>query len=490
MQQLSPQDSQFLYMESEENHIHITSVSIFDPSTVPGGKGVRFKDILAHVESRLHMSPLCRRRLVRVPLELDFPYWVDDDRFDLEYHIRHGRLPAPGDWRQLCIHLARYHSRPLDMSRPLWGMYVIEGLDEVAGIPPGSYAIATKIHHAAVDGASIVKFYRALLDIDENGTPAIPLDSQPVSTHPKPGLVEMAGRAIWNTVRSPVGMTDAIMRSAPTLYRAAQNALRSQGEGSGTPVPDTRFNCFVTSHKMFDATTFKLDALRAVRKAVPGSTINDVVLCICGGALRKYLQHHGELPDDSLVAWVPINARPADEDEPDGAGNHITSMTTRIFTDIENPIERLRHIRNSTRRSKEAKAGVSARLMTDLSQHVPAATQVLAGRLVLRAGMASRACNLFISNVPGPQVPMYMNGAKQIGMYGLAPLAPGMGLFIGTPSYNGEISFNVTSVRETMPDISFFVTCLEESLEALQRAAKPKPKKTTRKKRSSGAKSA
>ena len=155
MDQLSAQDAQFLYMESRQNHIHVTAVAVFDPSTVPGGDIVRFKDILTHIEKRLHMSPLFRRRLVRVPMELDFPYWVNDEYFDLEYHVEHSRLPRPGDWRQFCIQLSRFHARPLDLSRPLWEMLVIEGLDHIDEFPEGCYAIATKLHHAAVDGAQV-----------------------------------------------------------------------------------------------------------------------------------------------------------------------------------------------------------------------------------------------------------------------------------------------------------------------------------------------
>jgi len=473
MDQLSPQDAQFLYMESEDNHIQVTAVGIFDPTTVPGGEVVRFKDILAHIEKRLHMSPLFKRRLDRVPLELDFPYWVDDEHFDLEYHVQHSRLPEPGDWRQLCIQLSRFHARPLDKSRPLWEMLVIEGLDHVDGLPEDCYAVATKLHHAAVDGASIINFYRGLVDIDNTGTPAVPLDSVPASHSHAPGMLDMAGRAVYNAIRSPIGMTDAVMRSAPALYRWAQQALTSQRESSD-PVPDTRFNCNASPHKMFDATIFELDALKKARMAVPGSTINDVVLCICGGALRKYLQRHKELPPESLVAWVPINARRGVDKESDGPGNQITSMTTRIFTNVANPVERLRRIHKSTQKSKEAKSGISARLMTDLSQHVPAATLVTAGRLVLRAGMAANVCNLLISNVPGPQVPLFMNGAQQVATYGIAPLVDGMGLFIATPSYNGKITFNVTSTRETMPDIHFFIECIEASLAALTKATKKK----------------
>ncbi len=482
MDQLNPQDAQFLYFESDDNLTHLTTISIFDQSTVPDGDVVRFRDILEHIESRLHMSPLFKRRLVHVPLELDFPYWVDDDDFDLEYHVRHGRLPAPGDWRQFCIQMARYHSRSLDMSKPLWEMFVVEGLDNVDWLPEGSYAIATKIHHAAVDGKAIMDFFGALADIDNKGTPAVPLNMTKLRRSPEPGYLEMAVRAAWHSVRSPIGMTDAVMRSMPSVYRAAQEALSSRKE-SRHAVPETRFNGTVAPQKMFDARAFPLADFKAIRELVPEATINDVVLSICGGGLRRYLEHHDELPDESLVAWVPINARSGTGADPDSPGNNISSMTVPLFTDVEDEVERLTAIRAATKKSKEAKAGVSARLMTDLSKHVPAATQVLAGRLVLRAGMASRMCNLFISNVPGPQVPLYMNGAQQVGAYGLAPLVNGMGLFIATPSYNGEMTFNVTSTREILPDIDFFVDCLEASLNELRAAVKPVKKKRVRKKK-------
>ena len=480
MDQLSGQDAQFLYLESDDNLTHITSISIFDQTTVPGKKVVRFKDILQHVSSRLHMNTVFRRRLVRVPLELDFPYWVDDKHFDLEHHVRHERLPKPGDWRQFCIQMARYHSRALDMSRPLWEMYVVEGLDNIDGLPKGSYAIATKIHHAAADGAALAEFFGAMADIDNKGTPAVPLNSAKLTRSPMPSLLDMGVRAAWHTVRSPIGVIDAVMRSAPSLYQVAQDALSLRKEEKYR-VPETRFNGCVSSTKMFDGTVVSLSDFKAIRLLVPGSTINDVILAVCGGGLRKYLQHHGELPDDSLVAWVPINARGRAGSGSDDPGNHVTAMTTLIYTDIEDPIERLRQVMAATQKSKAAKAGVSARVMTDLSKHVPAATQVLASRLVLRMGMTARVCNLFISNVPGPQLPLYMNGALQVGHFGMAPLVNGMGLFIATPSYNGKVSFNVTSTREVLPDIHFFVACLKESMAELTAATKPK--KATKKKR-------
>jgi WS/DGAT/MGAT family acyltransferase len=470
MQQLSAQDAQFLYMESDDNLTHVTAVYIYDPSTAAGGK-VRFKDIIRHVESRLDASPVFTRRLVHVPFELDYPYWADDEFFDIEFHMRHGRLPEPGDWRQFCILMARYHSRPIAMQRPPWEMYVVEGLDNIEGFPPGSYAIAIKVHHAAVDGASAMKFFGSLCDIDAEGTPAFEADATTFERAPKPTLVEMLGRAIINNATSPVRMFDTVLRSAPTLYQAYQNKIRPDDDSAG--VPHTRFNVTVSAHKMFDATVFDLADFKTIRQAVDGATINDVVLAVCSGGLRRYLLHHGELPDRSLVAWVPINARPRTgaSADPGNGGNRITAMTTRIFTDIEDRLARLRKIVKTTRRSKEAKAGLSARLMTDLTQHVPAATQVLAGRLVLRAGMAPMVCNLFISNVPGPQTTLYMNGAKILHSYAMAPLTNGMGLFIATPSYDGQISFSVTSTREILPDVDFFMDCLRGALDDLLESA-------------------
>ena len=464
MQQLSAQDAQFLYMESDDNLTHVTAVYTYDPSSAPDGK-VRFKDIIQHVESRLDASPIFTRRLVHVPFELDYPYWADDEHFDIEFHIRHGRLPDPGDWRQFCIHMARYHSRPMAMRRPPWEMFVVEGLDKVEGMPPGSYAIATKIHHAAVDGASAMKFFGSLCDVDALGTPLFPAETREPAR--KPTIAEMLTRAVINNATSPVRMVETVVRNAPTLYQAVQNKMRPDDDGAG--VPNTRFNVPVSPHKMFEAAVFELADFKRIRQAADGATINDVVLTVCGGGLRKYLQHHDELPDRSLVAWVPINARPRKNTsaDPGQGGNRITAMTTRIYTDIGDPLARLRQVGRTTRKSKEAKSGLSARLMTDLTQHVPAATQLLAGRLVLRAGMAPKLCNLFISNVPGPQTTLYMNGAKILHSYAMAPLANGMGLFIATPSYNGQISFSVTSTREILPDIDFFMKCLRNAQQEL-----------------------
>lgn len=480
LQQLKAQDAAFLYMETQDNLTHVTGFGIYDPSTAPGGH-VRFKDIIDHVRSRLHTSPIFKRRLVHVPFELDYPYWADDPNFDLEYHIRHAGLPQPGDWRQLCIHMARYHSRPLDMNRPPWEMYILEGLDNVEGVPSGSFAIVTKIHHVAVDGASAMRFFSALSDIDANGTPAIDIDSIETPACEEPGFPRIFGRAVVNNVTSPVRMANTVMRSSPMIVDMVRRAIADDDEDK-QGVPDTRFNVNVSAHKMYDGTQFSLADFKEIRQLVPGATINDVVLGVCSGGLRRYLKAHDELPEESLVAWVPINAR-ASKSGGEASGNNITAMTAAIHTDIADPVARLRAIKETTQETKEAKSGVSARLMTDISQHVPSATQVLAARLVTRVGTGPRVCNLFVSNVPGPQVPMYVAGAMQVGNYGMAPLNNGMGLFIATPSYNGNMTFGVTSTREIMPDIAFFVACLKEAFDELLKAArdvKPASRKKAR----------
>jgi len=467
MQQLSAQDAQFLYIETGNNLTHVMGVNVYDPSTAPGAK-VRFKDIIEQVESRFETSPVFKRRLMRLPYDFDHPYWVEDEFFDVEHHMFHGRLPEPGDWRQFCIHLSRHFSRPMDMNRPLWDMYVIEGLDRIKGIPKGSYAIATRVHHAAIDGASAMHFFSALSDRDAKGTPAIDLD--PVAEDPgrAPSTVTVLSRAVVSNVQSPVKMASTLLRFSPAIFDTIKKTLASDGS-MGKKVPLTRFNQAVSPHKMFEATIFDLEDMKRIKNSVEGATINDVVLAICAGGLRIYLEHHGELPDDPLVAIAPINARRSRRDA-DAPGNNISAMSVGLPTNVADPLERLQVVRNTTQQTKAAKAGISARLMTDLTKHVPAATMAGVARLIAGGRFTSKLCNLFISNVPGPQQALYMNGAKLLHTFGMAPLADGMGLFIATPSYNGEMTFSIISAREIMPDIEFFRECLDASFDELLEA--------------------
>ncbi|MBJ7500928.1 MAG: wax ester/triacylglycerol synthase family O-acyltransferase [Sphingopyxis sp.] len=470
LKQLSAQDAQFLYTQTANNLTHIMGVYIYDPSTAPGGF-VRFKDIIRHVESRVDTSPLFKRRLHRLPFDMDHPYWVEDEHFDIEAHMSHARLPEPGDWRQFCIAVARWFSKPMDMNRPLWDIYIIEGLDRIPGIPKGSFAMLHRVHHAAVDGASGAHAFIAMSDIDAKGTPAI-AEPPPVEELGKaPSSTEAVSRAWSASMQSPVKFMNALMKMSPAIISSARKSISEGGMTAG--VPETRFNVAVGPHKMFDATTVALADVSEIRKKVPGATVNDVVLTTVGGALRKYLQKHKELPKESLVAVAPINLR-GKGGKASTPGNQVSAMSVPIRTDIAGPLERLAAIRDYTVEAKEAKAGVSARIMTDLSQHIPGATMAAVARLVTSERFAVRGTNLFISNVPGAQVPLYLAGAQLVQQHGMAPLANNMGLFVATPSYNGRIAFSIIGERSIMPDIAFFRECIDESFADLMAAA-PKP---------------
>jgi len=274
-------------------------------------------------------------------------------------------------------------------------------------------------------------------------------------------------------MQSPVKFMNALMKMSPAIVASARKSIAEGGMTAG--VPETRFNVPVGPHKMFDATTVALADVAEIRKKVPGATVNDVVLTTVGGALRKYLQKHKELPKESLVAVAPVNLRGKGR-KASTPGNQVSAMSVPVRTDIADPLERLAAVRDYTVEAKEAKAGVSARIMTDLSQHIPGATMAAVARLVTSERFAVRGTNLFISNVPGAQVPLYLAGAKLVQQHGMAPLANNMGLFVATPSYNGRIAFSIISERAIMPDIAFFRECIDESFADLMAAA-PKPEK-------------
>ena len=480
MRQLSAQDASFLYLESQGAHLHLTALYIYDQATSPGGI-VRHKDILKYVESRLHTSPIFRQKLVSLPLNVDYPYWVDDDKFDLEFHIRHIALPEPRDWRQLCILVARIHSRPLDLSRPPWQMHLVDGLDNIKGIPKGAFAIIAKYHHAAIDGVTGSEIVSGLHSMTPEHDPNP--EPEPWEPEPQPSWMGLMARAVVNNIREPFQLAKA---TAATLPAISQSLLKGElpDINLADTVPDTRFNRPVSPQRVVEGVTFKLKQLGDIRKAVPGATVNDVVLAICGGALRRYLEDKEELPDDSLIAMAPINTRKPDE--VDVAGNVLATMSVPIYTDIADPLARLRAVREATAGAKETEHAISARQMTDLTRHIPSATMALAGRLVTGLGLGHRAmrlCNCTVTNVPGVQQPLYLNGAKLIKSTGFAPVIDGMGLTISAISYNGEIIFSFTGCREITPDPEKLSACTIASFNSLKKAAAGKIAKKKKKTR-------
>ena len=473
MHQLSGLDATFLYAEMNNSPMHIAPLLIYDPSTT-GTEVVRFKDILNTFASRLHRSPVFKRKLAMVPLNLDQPYWVEDDNFDLEFHVRHIALPKPGDWRQLSILVARLHARPLDRSRPLWEAYIIEGLDNVEGLPKGCFAMFLKIHHAAIDGASGVEIISALHDLGPNPPP--PRQEAAPVLDPGPGRVEMLWRAYKVNMWAPFRLARLLTEGIPAWRRVHEGVKAKKFRTLGDK-ERTRFNAAVSPHRVAGAADFDLGLIRKMKDAVPGATVNDVILSIVGGSLRNYLLDKGELPEGSLVAGAPVNVRKSDDAA--AAGNQVSMMVIALRTDIAGARERLQAVHEGAVGSKAYHEAVGARLMTDMTQSLPAELAALGVRAALGSGLMAGMKPIFntiVTNVPGPQVPLYMGGAQVVRSYGLGPCIDNMGLFHAVTSYNGQIAVSFQACREMMPDPGFYEQCLYAAYSALQAEVLGKPK--------------
>jgi len=467
MQQLSALDAMFLYQELDNAPMHIATLSIYDPSTTPD-QFVRFKDILKTFEDRLHLSPLFRRKAVHVPLELDYPYWIEDPNFDLEYHVRHIALPKPGDWRQLCIQVARLHARPLDLGRPLWEATVIEGLDNIKGLPEGSYAILTKIHHAAIDAVSGAEITAVLHDTEPGAEPRKP--EHPWVPEREPTAAELLARTGVSNIRAPFRSMRVLSDSVSSIARI-RAGLRSSEIKTLNRKPKTRFNAAVSPHRVFDGVTIDLKDANAIRKKVDGATVNDVILTGIAGGLRRYLEKYTEVPHGSIIAGAPINVQ-----DPEGKdGDIINQMDVPIRTDIADPIERLKAVHKEVSDVGAYSNAVDAKTLADVTQSSAAAMAARGSRVAVANGFLHRfnpPFNCIITNVPGPQVPLYMGGAKLVRSYHLSPITEGMGLTHPVFSYCGEIFIAFQSDREMMPDPGFYAECLAESFDELKKAAK------------------
>jgi diacylglycerol O-acyltransferase / wax synthase len=463
MRQLSATDSFFLTSERRQTPNHIGMLQIYEPSGAPGGQA-RFTEMLADLEGRLHLARAFREKVVSARLGLDFPYWIDDPDFDLEYHVRHLALPKPGNWGQLCAQAARLHSRRLDRCRPLWEMTVIEGLDDVPGTPPGSYAIYFKIHHAAIDGVAGAELLTATHASSRVAPVAAPLELwQPEVT---PTGLALLARAGANNVRRPV----RAVRSAIPALPSPRGVLRAITSPPGlpslsNPVPTTRFNGAVSEHRTMDARSYALADLKKIKNAIPGATVNDVALAVVGGALRGYLDSHGELPDASLVAAVPISTRmPGD----DAGGNRISIMMSPLGTDIADPAERVAAIAEATRRRKERANAVRARALADAAQVIPGGLVGVAMRR-LAPLVASRRplANVVVTNVPGPPEPLYGFGSRMLACFGMGPIMDGLGVIHLVGSYAGAFTFSFTACREMVPDPACYGERIDAAMDEL-----------------------
>jgi WS/DGAT/MGAT family acyltransferase len=463
-------DASFVALETRTSPMHIGSILIYNPVTAPGGF-VRFKDILRFIESRMQLSRTVRQRLVRVPFDLDYPYWIEDPDFDLEYHVRHLALPKPGDWRQLCIQAARIFARPLDLNRPPWEFTVIEGLDNVPGVAKGSYAMVTKVHHAAIDGLSGIDLMEALHTLTADTPP--PADHDPWQPEPVPSPASLVARSWLNAVANPVRQLEVAAKAVPGLARAVRGLATKDFALHGEMIaPRTRFNQVISPNRVIEGRSVPLAEIKAIRQAVPGAKVNDVFLAIIGGAMRRYLAAKDELPDKTLTAMAPISVR--GKDEKGDMGNQVAAMIAPLGTHLADPVARLAYVFSQTTNSKAMSDALGARNMTEMSKVSPALFLALAAQAYTRLGLANRVALPFttvVTNVPGPPVPIYSAGARLESMMGLLCLTDGLGLGHVVQSYVDEATIAFTACRNIVPDPEFYAECIEASFQDLRSAA-------------------
>ncbi len=473
MRQLSGSDNVFLRLERGNQHMHVAGLGIYDPSTAPEGK-VRFKDVLRFFQSRLDALPVFRRRLVSVPFDVDRPYWIEDPEIDVEFHVRHVALPQPGDWRQLCIQVARIHSRPLDRSKPLWEAYVIEGLDHIDGLPRGSFALYLKLHHCAVDGEAGTEILKAIHSLTAEDFS----ESIPEATRYRdrvPSALELYSRALAHNV----GRVPQFARlSTETLTRLASLGAGSAGDfarllqDAGIPnaaqvaqalrkPPATRFAGKVSAHRVVEVVGLPLSGFKAIRARLPEATINDLFMTTVGGALRRYLDSKGELPAQSLTCMLPMSFRGADKSA--DVGNQFGMAIVPLHTEIHDPIDRLNAIRRGAAKAK-ATAGLLGRdIAARLFEVLPAAVSELVTRRLVLPQMS-----IVVSNVRGPDVPLFMAGARLVNFAPVSIAIDGLGLNVTGFSYNGTLWLCAVACRDMMPDPAFFADCLRDSFAELQ----------------------
>jgi diacylglycerol O-acyltransferase len=473
MRQLSGLDSVFLNLETNAVPMHIGGLTVLDPGSA---KDFGFDAVRRLIESRLHLLPMFRRRLVESPLNLDLPYWIEDPEFDIEHHVRHRALPRPGDDAQLADFICDVMSTRLDRSMPLWRAYYVEGLSG------GRVALLTKIHHACVDGVSGAELLSVLLDLTpvprEVAPPETPWEPDPI-----PSPIELATSTARSLVARPREALRLLRETVPFLFSAGRAALahrRARAEAGDEPAPEDRevgaaprmrFNTTITARRSFGFRSLPLADFKLVKNAF-GTSVNDVVLCICAGALRRWLQDKHELPDASMVAAVPVSVRT--EAEKGTQGNKVTMARTALHTEIEDPVERLRCLSRRMDKVKKSFRATPARRMMDWVNVPSPVLLAQAARLYENFSIQDYVYppyNLVISNVPGPPQPLYLAGARVMANYPVSIPYHGLAFNITVMSYLDSLDFGLTGHRTTVPDIDTLSELLAAELATLKQRA-------------------
>jgi WS/DGAT/MGAT family acyltransferase len=465
VQQISGQDAAFLYAESPTSPMHIATLTIVDGAL----KFADFKDIVA---SKLHLIPKFRKRLLNVPMNLDYPYWVDDPNFDIDLHINRLKLPDPSDWSTLREMTSSIFSSSLDLRRPLWSISFIEGLDAVSQVPKGSVAIVTKVHHVMIDGSSGVGIMGLLFDKsieDKDKEIAKPKPFEPEALPDEINLLIKSSQTFFkDPLKAPklIGETAFSFLKGQVKWKLNNKKSISRSKYS---VPNTIFNKSVSPKRTWGTAILSFERINTLRK-IMNVSINDVILAICAGGIRTYLEEKEKLPVQPLVANVPISIRKKDDNQ--SMNNQISNMFVRIATHIKDPIERLEYIQEQTNVGKTKHKAVGAKALSKMADAVPFGLANLAAGLYSKYNIKEfhrPPFNVTITNVPGPQTPLYLRGHKILSIFGLTPVLDGFGLIIAAFSYNGLVSLTTTSDARTMPDADKFSRYIRESANELEK---------------------
>jgi diacylglycerol O-acyltransferase len=476
MRQLSGLDTMFLNLETNAVPMHIGGLTIVDPSTAP--KDFGFETVRRAIESRLHLLPMFRRRLVTSPLNLDLPYWIEDPEFDIEHHVRHRALPRPGNDKQLADFICDVMSTRLDRSMPLWRAYYVEGLSG------GRVALLTKIHHACIDGVSGAEMMGVLLDLTAEPR-AIPPPEQPWEPEAIPSPIQLAASSARNLATRPKEAWRLLRETGPFLFSAGRAALahrraRDHAEDVAPAAPEDRdvgaaprmrFNTTITARRSFAFRSLPLADVKLVKNTF-GTSVNDVVLSVCAGALRQYLLEKHELPDQPLVAAVPVSVR--SQEEKGTHGNKVTMARTALHTEIEDPVERLQALSRRMGKVKKSFKATPARRMMDWVNVPAPALLAQAARLYENFSIQDYVYppyNLVISNVPGPPQPLYLCGARVQANYPVSIPYHGLAFNITVMSYLDNLDIGLIAHRTTVPDIGHLMDLVERSLAELKARA-------------------
>jgi diacylglycerol O-acyltransferase len=466
MKPLGGMDASFLYMETAQTPMHVAGLSTVE--LPPGFKGNFYEVYKRHIAGRLHLFPVLKKKIVAVPWDIDHPIWVDDDELDLDYHIRHLGLPKPGTIQQLEELVGRLHSNFLDRSRPLWEFYVIDGLAD------GHIAIYTKIHHAAVDGGAGMALTNMMYDTGPAGRQIEPAPAQSAKPEGQPDPLALLGSAYRNMLSQELSalqkIPDVLKAIASVVAPVVGKVVRLPAKGLPNLVaPKTMLNATITSQRAFTARSLSLADAKAVAKET-GTKLNDIVMAICAGALRRYLLEKHGLPKEPLLAFVPVSLREPGNTE---SNNQVSGMLCSLATDIKDPVERLKAIQASSLEAKDLSGKIKDATPRDFS--IFGAPVVLHGAMELygRSHLADRlppAANVVISNVPGPQAPLYVAGARVLTLYPVSIPTHGMALNLTVQSYCGSLDFGLTACRKTVPELRKLADYLDESLAELHDA--------------------